>query len=337
MAPRWRVLLIGLGETALSALNSLSDRILVVGVIRPAAAGATGPDVVLARAKSLGVPIFSDASPAAISQTVLDLRPDCVVVSSYDRIISPGLLRRVPFVNVHYSPLPEYRGRANVNWAIINNEAHTAISIHVIAPELDAGNILFQEKVPILPEDTAGTLYAKLNTLQHQHLAAAVERFLAGDPGTPQPEGRASYGCTRLPADGHIDWSAPTGTIARLVRALDRPFPGAYTYLGERKLIIWGAKAVENPRNYAGRIAGRVVSTSAAEGHVDVLTGDGVLRLAEVQLEGEEPTPAGAVIRSVRVSLGLSVESLLTRIRQLEERLRPDGPAKKPTDKGSGS
>jgi methionyl-tRNA formyltransferase len=336
MAPRWRVLLIGLGETALSALNSLAESLQVVGVVRPVAAGATGADAVLARAADLGVPAYGDASPAAISQTVLDLRPDCVVVSSYDRIIGPDLLRRVPFVNVHYSPLPEYRGRANVNWAIINDEAHTALSIHVIAPELDAGNLLFQETVPILPDDTVGTLYAKLNALQHQHLAAAVERFLAGDPGTPQPEDRASYGCTRLPADGHIDWSAPTGTIARLIRALDRPFPGAYTYLGERKLVIWRAKAVEKPRNYAGRIAGRVVSTSGSEGHVDVLTGDGVLRLMEVQLEGDEPTPASAVIKSVRVSLGLSAESLLTRVRQLEERLRSDGPNRQPADKGSG-
>ncbi len=337
MTRRWRVLLIGLGETALSALDSLADRLQVVGVVRPAAPGATSPDAVLARATSLGIPVFSDTSPAAISQVVLDARPDCVVVSSYDRIFNRDLLQKVPFVNVHYSPLPEYRGRANVNWAIINNEPHTAISIHVMAPDLDAGNILFQERVAILPEDTAGSLYAKLNTLQHQHLAAAIERFLEGDPGTPQAEGRASYGCTRLPSDGCIDWSAPTGTIARLIRALDPPFPGAYTYLGERKLVIWSAEPVECPRNYAGRIPGRVVSRSASDGHVDVLTGDGVLRLMSVQLEGEEAGTASAAIRSVRLSLGLSLESLLARVRQLETRLQAAGFTEQHRDEGSGS
>jgi methionyl-tRNA formyltransferase len=272
-----------------------------------------------------------------VSRVVLDARPDCVVVSSYDRILSPDLLQKVPFVNVHYSPLPEYRGRANVNWAIINNEAHTAISIHVMAPDLDAGNILFQEKVPILPRDTAGSLYARLNALQQKHLAVTVERFLEGDPGTPQVESRASYGCTRLPSDGCIDWSAPTSTIARLIRALDPPFPGAYTHLGERKLVIWSAEPVEHPRKFAGRIPGRVVSRSGSDGHVDVLTGDGVLRLMSVQLEGEEPGPASAAIRSVRLSLGLSLDSLLARVRHLENRLQAAGFTEQHRDEGSGS
>jgi methionyl-tRNA formyltransferase len=312
------VLLVGSGPTAASALESLAERFTVVGLVRECASEATSIDPVVSRARHLGAVVITTATIAAIEEAIDDLEPDCVVVSSFHRIIPQSLLARCRFLNVHYAMLPRYRGRANVNWAIINGEAVTGITIHEIAPGLDAGNILFQYAIEIGAEDTVADLYHCLDDIQRRELGDTVLRFLEGDPGKPQDEIHASYGCTRLPEDGEIDWSAPSIVIDRLVRALTPPFPGAFTYLEQKRLTVWSAaRLARAPRN-DGRIPGREVSVVRTEGFVDVLTGDGIVRVFEVQLEGDEAAPAASVIRSVKATLGLRSGDLLKRIGRLE-------------------
>jgi methionyl-tRNA formyltransferase len=314
------VLLLGLGPTALSALDSLAGVFRVAGLVRDARSRHDGDDEVVERARALGVPIFSDLSVEGVERVIVRTSPDCVVVSSYDRILPARVLGRCRFVNVHYAPLPEYRGRANINWAIINGEPETAITVHVIAPGLDAGNILFQQKVPIGPDDTVGDLYTRLNELQRETLGPTVARYLSGYEGEPQDDGAATYGCTRVPDDGEIDWAASTREIYALVRALAPPYPGAHTYLARRRVTILRAFPLPNAPRYVGRIPGRVVGRSGREGHVDVLTGDGVLRIHEVVAEGSAG-PASALIASTRQTLGLRTADLLARIESLESRL----------------
>lgn len=317
----FKVLLVGLGPTAATALESLAERFTVVGVVRECNDEAESVDPVSIRARQLGARVLTTATISAIEQAVSELEPDCVVVSSFHRILPDSLLTRCRFVNVHYAMLPRYRGRANVNWAVINGEAITGISIHEIAPRLDAGNILFQCAIEIGEEDTVMTLYERLNGIQRRALGETVERFLKGEPGAPQDEIHSSYGCTRLPDDGEINWSASSVSIDRLVRALARPFPGAFTYLQNKRLTVWRAARVFHAARYDGRIPGRVVHVMRSEGYVDVLTGDGMLRLYEVQLEGEEVAPAASVIRSVKIGLGLHIGDLLRRIEQLEAQI----------------
>jgi methionyl-tRNA formyltransferase len=316
---RGRVLLVGMGPTTATALDALAERYVVVGLVREVSSGAVDPVVV--RACRLGVRIIPIATIPGIEAAVNELRPDCVVVSSFHRILPDTLLAKCPFLNVHYAILPRYRGRANVNWAILNRERSTGISIHEIAPGLDAGNILYQAEVPIGPDDDVTTLYERLNALQGGALTAAVERLLSGDRGDAQDESQATYGCTRLPDDGEIDWSASTVAVHALVRSLTPPFPGAFTYFEGRRLTVWRASVVTDPPSYVGRVPGRVVSVSRAAGWVDVLTGDGVLRLLEVQVDGGERTVAANVIRSVKATLGLRTADLLRRIEQLEKQV----------------
>jgi methionyl-tRNA formyltransferase len=267
-------------------------------------------------------------------------RPDAVVVSSYDRILREDLLDRCRFINVHYSPLPLYRGRANVNWAIVNGEATAAISIHRLEPGLDAGHVLFQQGVSIGARDTVTDLYARLNELQLIHLGPTVRRMLEGYAGEPQASECATYGCTRLPRDGEMDWTRPAVELDRLVRALTPPFPGAFTYLGTQPLTVWRAQVLAAAPQYAGRIPGRVIGRDGKAGTVDVLAGEGVLRLEEVQLAGQAPASASDVIRSVKTSLGLRTADLLARIEELEQKVRtlatggearPHGEAKETT------
>jgi methionyl-tRNA formyltransferase len=317
MPSEGRVLLIGQGTTTLSALQSLVDRFEVVGLIRSADAG----DPAVRLADSSGVPLFGDTSLAGVDRAVSRTDPDAVVVSSYDRILPASLITARPFVNVHYAPLPRYRGRATVNWAIINGDSHCAISIHSLVPGLDAGGILFQQLVPIGLSDTVTDLYARLNAIQRDALAGAVARRLHGEEGQPQDEARATYACTRLPDDGEIDWSGPTDAAERLVRALTDPFPGAFTWLGLRRLVIVRAEPVHGPR-YEGRVPGRVVRVDRSAGAIDVLTGDGVLRVHEVALDGGGPQRAADVITSVRQTLGLSTARLLAALESREVRAR---------------
>jgi methionyl-tRNA formyltransferase len=314
--PAGRVLLVGLGPTTADAFAALHPRFSVVGLIR------ADQDEVSQQASEAGVDVVADTTLATLDRLISERRPDCVVVSSYHRIIPAEVLNRSRFVNVHYAPLPGYRGRATVNWVIINGEPGTAITIHTMVPGLDAGRILRQETVSIEPTDTVTELYRKLNARQRVLLGDAVDDCLAGVPGAEQDEAAATYACTRVPRDGEIDWSLPTEAIDRLVRALTDPYPGAFTYLGTRRLWVRRAAPVADAPRYVGRIPGRVVRAAAAEGFVDVLTGDGVYRLYELRVEGSAaPMPASAAVRSVKDTLGLRAAVLLERLEELEREL----------------
>lgn len=315
------VLLIGMGTTTLSALKSLLSKCNVQGVVRNADTVSNADDLVVNLAEKAGIPIFSDISQKNIKSLLLKFNPDCVVVSSYNQILPPELIELSTFINIHYSPLPHYRGRANVNWAIINDESCAAITIHKISPDLDEGNILFQQLIPIHFDDTVVDLYNKLNAIQQRNLGEIVVKALDGYAGVAQNSNEATYGCTRLPEDGEISWSASTRSIDCLIRALVSPFPGAYTYFQGKKLLIWQAKPVNNPPSYVGRIPGRVLGRSKIEGYVDVLTGDGVLRILEVQMSERERTVAANVIKSVKSTLGLGMSDLLERIQTLEQQI----------------
>jgi methionyl-tRNA formyltransferase len=315
------VLLIGLGSTTLTALESLRARCTVQGIVRPIETASIGEDPVVSLAQQVGIPIFPDPSQKEIQSLILKFQPDCVVVSSYNQILSVDLLGLSTFINVHYSPLPQYRGRANVNWALINNESCAAVTIHKISPDLDEGNILFQQLIPIGDDDTVADLYGRLNDIQQQHLGETVVKTLNGYEGIEQDSAEATYCCTRLPEDGEINWSNPTTSIDCFIRSLVSPFPGAYTYFQGKKLLIWKARPVDNPPVYVGRIPGRVIGRSKTEGYIYVLTGDGVLKIFEVQFEGNEKTAAANIVKSIKSSLGLHMSDLLNRIQTLEQEI----------------
>ncbi|MDB5608513.1 MAG: methionyl-tRNA formyltransferase [Bradyrhizobium sp.] len=317
---RFDVVLIGDGPTALAALRSLMASCRVVHILRTAANPATDPVYMLAA--TAGIPVSALRGLEHLAQIVAELRPAAVAISSFNRILPPSILALSQFVNVHYSPLPRYRGRANVNWSIINGEPDAGISIHRVVPDLDGGNLLFQGSVPIGSDDTATSIYNRLDAIQERELGAAVVRAVAGDLGISQDRSLTTYGCSRVPDDGEIDWRKPTDTIDRLIRALAPPFPGAFTHLETQQLVISRAAPLSNPLVYTGRVPGRVVGLSRTEGWVDVLSGDGILRIFEVIPSSPgTPIPAATLIRSTRVTLGLSRLDLLRRIMALEERL----------------
>jgi len=283
------VLLVGLGSTTASALRGLTARFDVCGLIR------AEDDDVVTEAVKYGVPVVADATLKGLSRAIVEFSPDVVVISSFNRILSPAILSsNARFVNVHYAPLPELRGRATVNWAVILGLPETAITIHTVVAGLDAGGILYQERVPILSSDTTASLYERLNGIQEREIADAVSRRIAGDAGVEQNELAATYACARVPRDGRIDWTLSAGTICNLVRGLSPPFPPAYTFLELDRLLVHQAGVIESDMTWVGRIPGRVVSVDRATGSVDILAGSGVVRIERVSLDDRTPSGAGS-------------------------------------------
>jgi methionyl-tRNA formyltransferase len=223
---------------------------------------------------------------------------------------------------VHDSLLPEYRGFAPLNWAIINDERETGATLFRVSEKMDGGDILLQQRIPIGPAETAPQLYEKVCAATVELVQRGYELLCRGE-AVPKPQDYAvgSFTPSRTPADGLIDWTQPTRRIFNLIRALTFPYPGAFTYYQGRRLFILAADELKSTSHWAGRIPGRVVNLTPNVG-VDVLTGDGLLRIREVSTDGISRNCAADVIKSVRAKLGIDVIELIERLARLEPQNR---------------
>lgn len=253
-----------------------------------------------------------------------DIKPDIAFVVGC-RILLPNDIYNIPPLGtlaVHDSLLPEYRGFAPLNWSILNGEDHTGVTLYCLNELMDGGDIVAQKHVPIKFEDTAPLVYEKVCEATVTIISEVYELMSQGKAHSiPQDYAIGSFTCTRTPADGLIDWSQPTTAIYNQVRALTYPYPGAFTFLDGKRLMIWKAEPLNNPPAYKGRIPGRIINISKSEECVDILSGDGILRIYEVQLEGENKSAATNVIKSIKSTLGLRTSDLLNRIQVLEQEI----------------
>jgi methionyl-tRNA formyltransferase len=182
--------------------------------------------------------------------------------------------------NMHGSLLPKYRGRAPVNWAVLNGETETGATLHVMVKRADAGDIVDQERVPIGPTDTARDVFARVTGAARAVLARQIDNLLAGRaPRRPQDETQATYFGGRKPDDGRIDWSRPARRVFDLIRAVTHPYPGAFSEVDGRRLYVWWAAPNASRR---GR-PGEVVATAP----LTVACGEGALEVTEWQWHGD--------------------------------------------------
>jgi methionyl-tRNA formyltransferase len=204
----------------------------------------------------------------------------------------------------HDSVLPEYRGFSPTVWAIINGEDHTGVTLFEIADAVDSGDIVDQERVPIGPDDTISQVLERVTQTYLALLSRNLEMILNGTaPRRSQDHTKATFTCKRLPQDNLIDWTQPSERIYNLIRAVTAPYPGAYTYLDGKKLIVWSAQRLPDFPYYVGRVPGRVVEIVPGVGTV-VLTGDSAVLLTLVQFEGQEPVCAADILRRITHTLG---------------------------------
>ena len=253
-----------------------------------------------------------------------DIKPDIAFVVGC-RILLPNDIYNIPPLGtlaVHDSLLPQYRGFAPLNWSILNGEDHTGVTLYCLNELMDGGDIVGQKLVPIKFEDTAPLVYERVCEATVNIISEVYHLLSQGKTHRiPQDYAIGSFTCPRTPADGFIDWSQPTTAIYNQVRALTYPYPGAFTFLDGKRLMIWKAEPVNNPPTYKGRIPGRIINISKSEGCVDILSGDGILRIYEVQLEGANRTAAANAIKSIKSTLGLRISDLLNRIQILEQEI----------------
>jgi len=189
------------------------------------------------------VPVITPVDPNkdAVVSRVEALRPDFVFSFYYRKMLGPRLLA-LPgrgALNMHGSLLPRYRGRVPVNWAVIRGEAETGATLHYMVEKPDAGDIVDQQAVPILPDDTAGEVFDKVTVAAEMVLYRSLPGLLAGTaPRRPQDLTLGSYFGGRKPEDGRIDWRGPAQAVHNLVRGVAPPYPGAFTEVGGRRLRV---------------------------------------------------------------------------------------------------
>ncbi len=229
----------------------------------------------------------SDPNASEVIERVTACRPDFIFSFYYRAMLRPPLLA-IPSrgaLNMHGSLLPKYRGRVPVNWAIIHGETETGATLHYMTEKPDAGDIVAQTGVPILPDDTAGEVFAKVTVASELTLARVLPALLAGSaPRRKQEVANASYFGGRRPEDGIIDWSKSAAEIHNLVRAVAPPYPGARTTLGGRSARVLRTRVLD-ARSGAASAPAVLVEGERLVAHC---AGGGVLALLSLEIDGEE-------------------------------------------------
>ena len=304
-----KVVFMGTPDFAVPSLQQIVDGGLdVVGIVtRPDKPRGRGqklqPTEVKAAAQDLGldVPIMQ---PESLKDTgfLADLKAleaDLFAVVAF--LILPKAVLAIPplgSVNVHPSLLPKYRGAAPIQWAVINGETETGVTIFRLSPRIDAGDVLIQERVAIGGDETAGELYERLKGVG----AALLVRAIKGvENGTVMPIPQSDEGVTRAPKlekeDGLIVWAKDATDIRNLIRGVN-PFPGAFTLWQGQVLKVHRASVVDG----VGK-PGAVVGVDGKTG-LCVATGQGALLLDEVQPAGKKRMSGADFVRGYPVKTG---------------------------------
>ena len=206
-----------------------------------------------------GIPVVTPADPAdpALRRAIADARPEFIFSFYYRHMLPVDLLALAPrgAYNMHGSLLPKYRGRVPTNWAVLNGETETGATLHEMAAKPDAGAIVGQTAVPILPDDTAAQVFDKVTVAAEQTLWRVLPALLAGEAQhLPNDLAAGSYYGGRKPEDGRIDWSKPAAQVYNLIRAVATPYPGAFTDLDGTRFIVARARLAA-PGSAAARAA----------------------------------------------------------------------------------
>ncbi len=247
-------------------------------------------------ARQHGLPVFTPVNPNTpqFIDQLRKLNPDLIFSFNYRKILSKEILRvpRLGGLNLHGSLLPRYRGRAPVNWVLVNGESETGVTLHHMIEKADAGDIVTQKRVPIEIDDTALSLYRKLTVAAAELLRETYPLLLEGKaPRIPQDPGLASKFGGRRPEDGRINWGSSALSVYNLVRAVTHPYPGAFTLLHGKRLFIWKAELTSQRSSAKQGDSGRVQAIEKGKGMV-VSTGEGSLLVNRMQHEGFNEMPA---------------------------------------------
>ncbi|MGF7417640.1 bifunctional UDP-4-amino-4-deoxy-L-arabinose formyltransferase/UDP-glucuronic acid oxidase ArnA [Providencia rettgeri] len=236
-------------------------------------------------------------------ERIREMKPDVIFSFYYRDILSEELLAIAPkgAFNLHGSLLPKYRGRAPINWALLKGESETGVTLHKMVAKADAGDIIAQEKVAITDTDTSLTLHAKVREAAEVLLNKTLPLIEAGSyKSVAQDESQATYFGRRTAEDGLINWNNSAKEVNCLIRAVTEPYPGAFTYLGARKMVIWRARVLDDNQ---GKAAGTVLSSdplriACGQGAIEVISGQSETGL---YMQGSRLANEMGIVTDVRV------------------------------------
>lgn len=199
-----------------------------------------------------GIPFITpdDAKGDDLLQAIRAARPDLMFSFYFRHMLPQAILDVAPAYNMHGSLLPAYRGRAPTNWAVLHGETITGATLHEMTAKPDAGAIVAQQAVPILPDDTAFEVFGKVTVAAELALYDVLPALLAGTaPRIPNDLTQGGYFGGRKPEDGRIDWSRPAREVYNLHRAVAPPYPGAFTDAGPYRYVIERARPFKGDAN----------------------------------------------------------------------------------------
>ncbi len=268
-------------------------------------------------AEEWGIPVYQPKRIKREKWVALlkEMQPDLILVAAFGQILSKEILDipRFGCINLHTSLLPRYRGAAPIQWAIVNGETKTGVTVMQMDPGMDTGDILWQEEVDITASETADTLYDKLSRKAADMAVQTILRLENGDHFTPlkQKEEDATYAPIIQKENGEIDWSSGAEKVDAMVRGFIG-WPGAYTYLGGKKMTVLEARVVSgedlvakglmDPESFDSMEDGAIVSAAAALKHprLIVRSKDRFLEILRLQMEGKKPMDQGSFLRGMK-------------------------------------
>ncbi|WP_312140114.1 bifunctional UDP-4-amino-4-deoxy-L-arabinose formyltransferase/UDP-glucuronic acid oxidase ArnA [Pantoea septica] len=227
-----------------------------------------------------GIPVYApeDASHPLWVDRIKAMQPDFIFSFYYRALLSDSILRtaRVGAFNLHGSLLPKYRGRAPLNWVLVNGETETGVTLHHMVKRADAGDIVAQQRVGIDAQDNALTLHRKLVACASELLEGALPAMKRGQiAARPQNHSEATLVGRRTPDDGRINWGWPAQRVNNLVRAVTDPWPGAFAFAGTLKFVVWKGRVHANtpPAKPGTVLSVDPFLIACGDGALEVLTG----------------------------------------------------------------
>lgn len=245
-----------------------------------------------------------------------DISADLVYLHSYPTLIPEEILSRHRILNVHYAPLPRYRGFHGLVWSIINGESQLGYTIHEVAAGIDNGPIYYQHLFSIDEHVTIIDALSHIENHMRENILSVFDHIAHGIAPIPQDESKAIYVTRRKPEDGRIDWNAPSARIHNTIRALTPPYtPGAFTTYKDENLYLCKSRLTSSPAYF--HTVGKVVNVIPGQG-VWVKSGDSVVEVNEVLYRGTS-CRADKLLSRVGITLGTNSHArVYSRTKQLD-------------------
>lgn len=305
-----RIVYMGTPDFAVNPLHALAEAgYEVVGVVtqpdKPKGRGKTMlPTPVKEEAMKHGFPVFQPVKvrDPEFQEVLEGLEPDIIVVAAFGQIIPKSILELPKYgcINIHASLLPKYRGAAPIQWAVIDGEKESGVTIMQMDEGLDTGDMLLKGSLELAADETGGSLFERLSGLGAKLCVEALEKMEKGEL-KPEKQGESPTEYARMLTKdmGNLNWNESAEKLERLIRGLN-PWPSAYTKLGDKTLKIWSARVCERADENAA--CGEIIRVT--KDTVCVACGEGALEITELQLQGKKRMDTAAFLRGYHLEPG---------------------------------